>query len=288
MTLERVVAIGASAGGLKALQELLSQLKPGEDVAVVVAQHLAPDHASQLVPLLSRATHLKVEPASDGHPLSPGTVVVVPPNCDATIEAGHLKLATPAPRFGPSPSIDLLFESLASDCGERAVAVVLSGTGSDGACGLRAVGASGGLTVVQSPESAQFDAMPRAAIALGGPDLIADPPTIGVRLSEWFASGEHWDQTTFNSEPMLLASAVSLLRQASGIDFSQYKESTLLRQIQRRMAVNALPSLDSYLPPRFAASQACLMGPSSRTNRPSSWPPVKQAAAQQVGRSPTE
>jgi two-component system CheB/CheR fusion protein len=247
LTLARVVAIGASAGGLKALQELLSLLKPGEDVAVVVAQHLAPDHASQLVPLLSRATHLKVEQASDGHPLAPGTVVVVPPNCDATIEAGHLKLATPAPRFGPSPSIDLLFESVASDCGERAVAVVLSGTGSDGACGLRAVGANGGLTVVQSPESAQFDAMPRAAIALAGPDLIADPPTIGVRLSEWFASGEHWDQTVVDSEPMLLASAVSLLRQASGIDFSQYKESTLLRQIQRRMAINAVPSLDSYL-----------------------------------------
>lgn len=247
LTLTRVVAIGASAGGLKALQELLSQLKPGGDVAVVVGQHLAPDHASQLVPLLSRATHLKVEPASDGHPLAPGTVVVVPPNCDATIEAGRLKLGTPAPRFGPSPSIDLLFESLASDWGERAVAVVLSGTGSDGACGLRAVGANGGLTVVQSPESAQFDAMPRAAIALAYPDLIADPPTIGVRLSEWFANGEHWDQTVFNGQPTLLASAVSQLRQVSGIDFSQYKESTLLRQIQRRMAVNAVPSLDAYL-----------------------------------------
>lgn len=244
--LEHVLAIGASAGGLKALHDLLGQFRPGTDMAVVVAQHLAPDHSTQLVSLLGKATQLKVQPASDGHLLQAGDILVVPPNCDATIESGCLKLAEPSPRFGPSPSIDLLFESLASDCGERAVAVVLSGTGSDGAFGLRAVGAGGGLTLVQSPESALFDGMPRAAIALGSPDLVADPQTIGARLTEWFASGGSWHQGTPDAQP-LLASAAARLKQATGIDFSQYKETTLFRQIQRRMAVNNVKSMEDYL-----------------------------------------
>ena len=245
--LARVVAIGASAGGLKALQDLLGQLRPGTDVAFVVAQHLAPDHASQLVPLLARATQLPLESASDGHVLEPGKIIVIPPNSDATVEAGCIKLAAPAPRFGPSPCIDLLFDSLAHDCGERAVAVVLSGTGSDGACGLRAIGANGGLTLVQSPDSALFDAMPSAAIALGSPDLIANPQMIGTRLMEWFASGGNWSPVATDSQPLLLSSTVNQLKETTGIDFSQYKESTLLRQIQRRMAVNSIKTMDAYL-----------------------------------------
>ena len=245
--LARVVGIGASAGGLKALQELLGQLRPVDNVAFVIAQHLAPDHATQLVPLLTRATPLTVEFAQDGHPLDPGHILVVPPNFDATIESGCIKLVAPAPRFGPSPSIDVLFDSLATDCGERAVAVVLSGTGSDGACGLRAVGANGGLTLVQSPDSALFEAMPLAALALGSPDLIANPQTLGARLTEWFSSGSPWNPVTADAQPLLLSRAINQLKDSTGIDFSQYKESTLLRQIQRRMAVNGLKTSADYL-----------------------------------------
>jgi len=245
--LTRVVAIGASAGGLKALQELLGQVKPPMEGAFVVAQHLAPDHASQIVPLLTRATQLPVESAFDGQALESGRIVVVPPNCDATIEAGRIKLTPPAPRFGPSPSIDLLFESLASDCAERGVAIILSGTGSDGACGMRAVGASGGLTLVQSPESALFDAMPSAAIALGSPDLIATPQAIGARLTEWFSRSGNWSQVAADCQPLLLTNAAHQLKESTGIDFSQYKESTLLRQIQRRMAVAGVKTMEAYL-----------------------------------------
>lgn len=246
-TLARVVAIGASAGGLKALQDLLSQLRPGVEAAFVIAQHLAPDHDSQLVPLLSRACQLKLAAACDGQALETGVVLVVPPNCDATIHSGRIQLAAPTPRFGPSPSIDLLFDSLASDCRERAVAVVLSGTGSDGACGLRAVGANGGLTLVQSPESALFEAMPAAAIALGSPDLIATPQTIGARLTDWLSSAGHWSSPVTDCPPSLLSSAATQLKESTGIDFSQYKESTLLRQIQRRMAVNGMQTMETYL-----------------------------------------
>jgi two-component system CheB/CheR fusion protein len=245
--LERVVAIGASAGGLKALQELLAQLKPATNVVFMVAQHLAPDHASQLVTLLARATQLKVEAAVDGLALQPGQIFVIPPNHDATIESGRIRLVAPATRFGPSPSIDLLFDSLAADRGAQAVAIVLSGTGSDGALGLRAVGASGGLTLVQSPESALFDSMPRAAIALGGPDLVADPKTLGARLAEWLTSGEDWTRGEENSQSSLLSDAVTQLKQSTGIDFSQYKETTLMRQIQRRMAVTGMKRMDLYL-----------------------------------------
>lgn len=246
--LTRVVAIGASAGGLKALQELLGQLKPWNQAAFVVAQHLSPDHSSQLASLLGRATKLKVEEACDGHALSPGRVFVVPPNCDATIESGCIKLASPPPRFGPSPCIDLLFDSLARASGEQAVAVVLSGTGSDGAFGLRAVHAGGGLTLVQSPESASFSAMPCAAISLGHPDLIADPETLGFRLAEWLISGENWSKSpTDSSLPLFLSSVAVKLKEITGVDFSQYKESTLLRQVHRRMAVNDFHSLEEYM-----------------------------------------
>jgi two-component system, chemotaxis family, CheB/CheR fusion protein len=244
---KRVVAIGASAGGLKALQELLGQLRPGNEAAFVVAQHLSPDHASQLTSLLARVTKLKVVEACDGLPLSPGHILVVPPNFDATIESGCLKLSSPPPRFGPSPCIDRLFDSLASACGEHAVAVVLSGTGSDGAFGLRAVRAGGGLTLVQTPESALFSAMPCAAISLGSPDLVADPETLGFRLAEWLISGENWTHSPTDSLPLFLSSVAAQLKQLTGVDFSQYKESTLLRQVHRRMAVNGIQTMDEYM-----------------------------------------
>jgi two-component system CheB/CheR fusion protein len=250
----RVVAIGASAGGLKALQELLGKLKPGDEATFVVAQHLSPDHASQLTNLLDRVTKLKVEEARDGQPLSPGHILVVPPNFDATIESGCLKLASPPARFGPSPCIDRLFDSLASACGEHAVAVVLSGTGSDGAFGLRAVRAGGGLTLVQSPDSALFSAMPSAAISLGSPDLIADPETLGLRLSEWLISGENWTHSPTDSSPHFLSGVAAQLKQLTGVDFSQYKESTLLRQVNRRMAVNGIQAMDEYM--QFLSSSA--------------------------------
>jgi two-component system CheB/CheR fusion protein len=252
---DSVVAIGASAGGLDAIQELIKNLPLDGRVVYIVAQHLSPDHPSQLADLLNRHTPLKVVVAQDGLRLQPGQIVVLPPNGDATLQEGALCIREPQPRFAPSPSIDLLFQSLAEQYSERAVAVVLSGTGSDGACGLRAVAAAGGLTLVQSPESARFDGMPRAALALGGADQVADPATIGRTLSSWFGAEAAQPNTDRElSEPPPLASAVEQLRLATGIDFSEYKESTLRRQLQRRMAMRGLQSLEEYLP--LIASEA--------------------------------
>jgi len=246
---EHVVAIGASAGGLEALQALLGRLVEPGPAAVLIAQHQAPDHASQLVSLLSRVTPLRVEQAVDGACLEPGVVLVLPPSCDAELERDRLRFIEPGGSPGPSPSIDLLFESLARHWGDRAVAVVLSGTGSDGARGLRAVGASGGLSLVQSPESARFAGMPLAAIAMGGADLIADPATLGSRLQEWTGSGEGWGGLAGgDADALLLSRAIARLKRRTGIDFSEYKESTLRRQIQRRLAVLGLKSLEDYVP----------------------------------------
>ena len=247
--IDHLVGIGASAGGLGALQELVGQLGGAAGVSYVVAQHLSPDHRSQIVELLARATSLPVVPAVDGELLQPGVIAVAPPNHDIAVDGQRLRLMEPVPRFGPSPGIDLLFDSIADHWQQRGVAVVLSGTGSDGARGMRAVRAAGGLTIAQSPENARFDAMPRAAITLGGADLVLDAPAIGERLRCLSSTGQDWINSTVpDSEPALLSSVTTQLRQSTGLDFSQYKETTVRRQVQRRMAIRQVSNFEDYLP----------------------------------------
>ena len=250
--LDHIVVIGASAGGLEALQELASRLPSDANAAYVVAQHLPPAHPSQLVDLLQRKCELRVLCASDGTVLEAGVILVIPPGWDASIDQQAIRLHAPQRRFGPSPSLDQLFDALATHWGERGVAVVLSGTGSDGALGMRAVGAAGGLTLVQTPESARFEGMPRSAIALGGADWIGDPATIASHLGScfnaqgsWHKRGEHDGENA--QEETQLAAATAQLKQCTGIDFSLYKESTLQRQLLRRMAIHGVSSVADYL-----------------------------------------
>jgi two-component system CheB/CheR fusion protein len=244
-----VVAIGASAGGLDPLQSFVAGLEPGGTTAYVVAQHLAPEHRSLIVDLLASSTRLPVVAATDGLQLHPDRIHVAPPRHDLTLESGRLRLREVQARFGPSPSIDLLFESLADHWGEHGVAVVLSGTGSDGARGLRAVRAAGGLTVAQVPASARFDAMPSAAITIGGADLILEPALIGPRITALLQGAA--DLTAPfppAGEPVSLVSLTDQLKRDTGIDFSDYKESTLQRQVRRRMAIRQVTILEDYLP----------------------------------------
>lgn len=244
----RVVVIGASSGGLEALQELVGRLLKGVPAAFVVAQHLAPDQPSQLVDLLRRGARLPVEAAVDGALLEPGLILVIPPGCNASLEGETLRLTPPQRCYGPSPSIDQLLDSLAVQWGDRGVAAVLSGTGSDGACGLRAVGAAGGLTLVQSPESARFTSMPLAAIAMGGADLIADPAALGSHLQRLHCRPESPAAAgVAEMDGLMLPNAVAQLKKRTGIDFSLYKESTLRRQIQRRLAILGLAGMEDYL-----------------------------------------
>jgi two-component system CheB/CheR fusion protein len=246
--LNHVVGIGASAGGLEALKVLLGQLKLQGLMTYVVAQHLAPDHPSLIVELLQRVTPLQVVTAVDGDLLRPGVVAVAPSNRDVAVRGDRLVVSDPPPRFGPSPSIDRLFESIAREWRQQGVAVVLSGTGSDGARGVAQVRAAGGLTFAQLPETARFDAMPRAAISLGGATNTLETGAIGLQLNS-VAENTHSLDSAGGQEmqSQTISAVLGHLKKGTGVDFSQYKESTLRRQLQRRMAIRQVADLDTYV-----------------------------------------
>ncbi|MDP4299010.1 chemotaxis protein CheB [Leptothrix discophora] len=240
----RVVGVGASAGGLVALKALLQGVPPRSGLAFVIVQHLDPSHEAMLVELLQAATPMPVREAVQDMPVQPDGVYVVPPNRELTLAQGVLKLALPSQPRGLGLGIDILLASLARDLGERAAGIVLSGMGSDGTLGLQAIKMQGGLTLVQEPESAAFDAMPRSAITAGAADIVCPPEAMGLRLLELQA-------TPPSGEPGLrdaaaLDEVIALLRQQCGRDLSQYKFSTLNRRVARRMAVHGLPGLPAY------------------------------------------
>lgn len=246
--LNHVVGIGASAGGLEALKVLLGQLKLQGLMTYVVAQHLAPDHPSLIVELLQRVTRLQVVTAVDGDLLRPGVVAVAPSNRDVAVRGDRLVVSDLPPRFGPSPSIDRLFESIAREWRQQGVAVVLSGTGSDGARGLAQVRAAGGLTFAQLPETARFDAMPQAAISLGGAENILETGAIGLKLNSVAENTLSLDSAGGQEmQSQTISAVLGHLKKGTGVDFSQYKESTLRRQLQRRMAIRQVADLDAYV-----------------------------------------
>ena len=177
-----VVVVGSSAGGLAALQEFVGRLPVGNGLAVIVAQHLHPAHPSLLVEILARATPIQVVEGSDGLALAPGRIYVVPPNAHATVARGVLRLEQ-ADLNPTRRSIDRLLFALAQDAGERAAAVILSGSGADGSEGIAAVRAAGGMTFAQTEDSAEFPDMPRHAIATGCVDLLLPPAGIAVELA---------------------------------------------------------------------------------------------------------
>ena len=171
----QIVGLGASAGGLEALEQFLANVPAASGLAYVVVQHLDPTHKAMLAELLQRATAMPVREATESMRVEPDVVYVIPPNTELTVVGGVLHLAQPSQPRGMRLPIDVLFCSLARDQGERAIGVVLSGMGSDGTLGLQAIKAQGGLTLAQQPESAQFDSMPRSAIAAGCVDIVAPP-----------------------------------------------------------------------------------------------------------------
>ncbi|MDO9285872.1 MAG: chemotaxis protein CheB [Aquabacterium sp.] len=267
----RVVGIGASAGGLDALGSFLAQVPADSGLAFTVVQHLDPLHKAMLAELLQRTARVPVQEAADRQRIQPNQVYVIPPNKAMTVAFGMLQLSAPTLPHGLRRPIDVLFESLANEYGEGAVGVVLSGMGSDGTTGLQAIKARGGLTLAQAPESAQFDAMPRSAIAAGCVDIVCEaremPQRIlavlggapGVPASAWLAMADAeappgataadmaFDGSTPDATQLSGLSAVlELLRLRGKHDFRLYKHSTLLRRMERRMGIHRLPSLHHY------------------------------------------
>lgn len=243
------MGLGASAGGLVVLEQFLAHVPPLSGLAYVVVQHLDPTQKAMLVELLQRSTDMQVVEVTDTMRLEPDVVYVIPPNKELTVAGGLLHLAEPVQPRGMRLPIDLFFSSLARDQGEQSIGVVLSGMGSDGTLGLQAIKSQGGLTLAQLPESAQFDSMPKSAIAAGCVDitgLAAELPGRIIRVIEEKYGNPPSPEDDDAGEVQPLGSILHLLKERSKHDLSDYKPSTLRRRIQRRLGVHGLTTHDAY------------------------------------------
>src|SRR5437773_2613971 len=245
-----IVGIGASAGGLEAFSELLSHLPVDALMAFVFIQHLDPKHPSILTDILSRVTRIPVVEVKHGLRVQPGHVYVMPPNTRMTIVKGVLNLAPRPGDRGPHMPIDHFLRSLAEDQGSRAVAVILSGSASDGALGLKAIKAEGGITFAEAPQSAKYDSMPRSAVASGAVDFVLPPKGIAQELTR-IARHPYLSEARAVPPPAPPAAdpveqILRMLREKSGVDFTQYRQTTIRRRIARRMMVHGVDTLDNY------------------------------------------
>ncbi|MBV8415130.1 MAG: hypothetical protein JO251_07970, partial [Verrucomicrobia bacterium] len=271
-----MVGIGASAGGLEAITELLDHLPDRTGMAFVVVQHLDPHHESLLSELLGKHTKLPVREATEGTKVQPDRVYIIPPNKNMTLEKGALRLAARTLHRGQHMPVDIFLRSLALDRGGRAAGVILSGANTDGALGIEAIKAEGGITLAQDPISARHRDMPTAAIETGCVDFVLPPAAIGQELaridkhpyvrtlplvepeasvgstqpkSEGEAAEEQ-ARIDSESERSRAAQSVqrifSLLRSSVGVDFTMYKPATVQRRIQRRMALLRIEKIEDY------------------------------------------
>jgi two-component system, chemotaxis family, CheB/CheR fusion protein len=248
-----IVGIGASAGGLEAFTELLNGLSVDCGLALVFIQHLAPTHESMLTELLARSTKLPVVEVRNGMPIEVNHVYVIPPNTVMVIKGGSLNLKPRAEVRGQQMPVDSFFRSMAGELKSRGIGVVLSGTGSDGTLGLRAIKAEGGLTFAQDEKSAKYEGMPLSAVHAGAVDFVLPPQRIAQELLRIARNpAVAFPQAVKGAELQPkersgLDTIFKLLRGATGIDFTHYKPSTIQRRITRRMTVNKLDQLADYV-----------------------------------------
>lgn len=244
------VGIGASAGGLEALELFFTHMPADSGLTFIVIQHLSPDYKSLMVELLSKRTQMRVRRAEEGMLVEANNVYLIPPKKNLSIFHGKLLLSEQDFNRGINLPIDVFFRTLAEDQGEKAVGIILSGTGSDGVRGIRAIKETGGMIMVQSEESARFDGMPRAAISTGLADFILPPEDMPQRLLSFV---NHPYVNRGDGPPPLLSDEdgmtriFSLLRERTKVDFTFYKPSTVVRRIERRMTVNQVPDLRDYV-----------------------------------------
>jgi two-component system CheB/CheR fusion protein len=248
-----IVGIGASAGGLAAFEAFFKGMPADTDpgMAFVLVQHLAPDHKSILTDLIRRYTRMQVFEVEDGVAVQPNCTYIIPPNRDMAFLNGTLQLMEPSAPRGQRLPIDFFFRSLAQDQQERAIGIVLSGTGSDGTLGIRAIKGEGGMVMAQNPESTEFDGMPRSAIATGLVDYKLPPAEMPAQLIAYavraFGRLHRPDAVPAPRTENAMKNIFVLLRSQTGHDFSKYKPSTIHRRIERRMAVHQIEALDGYV-----------------------------------------
>ncbi|MHB1461785.1 MAG: chemotaxis protein CheB [Armatimonadota bacterium] len=245
-----IVGIGASAGGLEALSLFLSHAPDDSGMAFVVIQHLDPTHMGILSELLQRATSMKVTQVYDQLAVEPNCVYVIPPGKSMSVQRGVLHLLEPMAPRGLRLPIDSFLQSLAEDQQQHAVAVILSGMGSDGTVGIRAIKENAGLVLVQTPETAKFDGMPRSAIDSGLTDIVAPVEELAGRIIAFRDLGVDMaepDAEVDDKSSTNLEKIIALLRTHSGHDFTQYKKSTLYRRIERRMGIHQIHGISQYV-----------------------------------------
>ena len=251
-----IVGIGASAGGLEAVGELLGALPAATGMAYIVVQHLDPKHESLLPEILAKKTAMPVSAAHSGQIVLPDHVYVIPPDVTLSVHGGRISLRPRASTHEPPLPVDVLFRSLADAYGDSAIGVVLSGGGSDGSAGVRALRMAGGITLAQTPETARFADMPRHAVDTGCVDLTMRPSEIAaelVRLGQRFAAGDAADagRTTtrgaeVDSDEASLTHILHRLRVAHRVDFTHYKRTTIWRRLHRRLAMRRVATLQEY------------------------------------------
>lgn len=247
----RVVGIGASAGGLEAFEQFFTHMPADSGMAFVLVPHLAPSYKSIMTEILQKYTKMEVMEAEDGIAVEPDKVYIIPPNKDIAILNGALQLLEPAGAHGQRHPIDFFLRSLAKDQGEKAIAIVLSGTGTEGTLGLREIKGEGGLVMVQDTESAKYDGMPRSAIATNLVDFILPADRMPEHLIK-FSTGiklEERKKTSVSKDTLIenLQKVFVLIRNHTGHDFSRYKKNTIIRRIERRMTVHHIGKMADYI-----------------------------------------
>ncbi|MCX6161381.1 MAG: PAS domain-containing protein, partial [Ignavibacteriae bacterium] len=244
-----IVGIGASAGGLEALEQFFGNMPKDSGIAFVVIQHLDPKYVGIMPELLQRITLLKVFQASDRLKLKPNCVYVIPPNKSMSLLNGALHLFEPVESRGLRLPVDIFFRSLADDMQEKSIGIILSGMGSDGSLGLKAIKEKNGVVLVQSPASAKFDGMTCSAIDAVIADIVAPAEELPAKLITFlkYIPAVITDTETESKNKSNIEKIIILLREKSGHDFSLYKKSTLFRRIERRKGLHQIEKINNYV-----------------------------------------
>ncbi len=245
-----IVGIGSSAGGLEALELFFANLLPDTNMAFVIIQHLSPKHKSIMADILMKYTRMKVLQIEDNQEIEPNHVYLNPPDKNVVILNLRLHLTEPIQTHGVNLPIDCFFRSLSEDQGEKAICIILSGTATDGTLGLKAIKGEGGMAMVQDPESAKYAGMPTSAIATGLVDFILPVEKIPAELVKYvkhpYIERPERIETAKQQFRSYVQKILALIRTRTGHDFSNYKQTTIRRRIERRMALHQIDTIREY------------------------------------------
>ena len=244
----RLIAVGASAGGLEALKAFFSNLPDNDQNSYIVIQHLSPDYKSMMGELLAKTAKLPIEQITDNSEVEPSKIYLIPPVNNLTIENGILHLSEKPKNQKLNLPIDLFLDSLADYKKDRAIAVILSGTGSDGTRGVKAIKEADGMVMVQDPEQAKFDGMPKSAINSGMVDYILPVEEMGSEINRFIEASEaiQLNGELENYDEQVLTKILDYINENTGLDFSEYKFSTLARRVARRVNVCKCETFKEY------------------------------------------